>query len=414
MKSSKRNIYFDNSATSLTPAVVLKAVQRYYKDYCVNIERSGYRLALKASKEYESGRFKAAKYLLHCHPEEFIFTRNFTEGANLAAYALEHPLLDRGNSKDFSFGEKLICWHSSDNIVGTVMEHHSNFMPWMRLARHKGLKMKYVYPTPEGILTPEAFSRIVDKNTKLVAFQHVSNAFGVLQPAQQIIAAIKKANPEALIFVDGAQAAGHIAVNFKELGCDFYGFSGHKGPLGPKGTGGLVVKKKLLGLFHPFLIGGGTVLDVTLDDYKLKDEFQRFDGGTPNIPGLIGLGTAAEYLGKRIGVNKVAAMERLLIKKLLNGLRNIEGVEIYGPKRIYRRTGIVAFNLKGWLCHDVSLALDEKWGILTRAGHHCCLPAMRFFNLLEPYGGSVRVSLHHYNTAKEVDIFLGAIKELVK
>lgn len=405
-------IYFDNSATSLTPRIVLDSQRRYYEKYCVNIERGNYLLAQRAAGEYETSRAKAARFLLNCLPEEFIFTRNFTEGANLTSYALERPLLDRGSAKKFSFQKRLINWKRNDAIVCTVMEHHSNFLPWMRMAKHLGIELKLVYPNQEGLLLPEAFMRIVNKKTRFVAFQHISNALGVIHPVKDIIQAVKKKSPRALIFIDGAQAAGHMPVDFPALGCDFYAFSGHKGPLGPKGTGGLVIKNELLDIFHPLFIGGGTVLDVTLSDYKLKDDYQRFDGGTPNIPGLIGLGKAAEYLNQSIGLSKVIEHERRLIKKLLNGMRQIDNIEIYGPKDIKQRAGIISFNLKGWLCHDLSLALDDKYRVLTRAGHHCCIPAMRFFNLLENYGGNVRVSLHYYNTEKEVDIFLEALREL--
>lgn len=407
-------IYFDNSATTLTPRIVLDSVRRYYEEYCVNIERGNYFLAHCAAKEYEASRLKAARYLLNCLPEEFIFTRNFTEGANLTAYALERPLLDRKNSKQFSYQKKIINWRRNDVIVCTAIEHHSNFLPWMRMAKYLGLELKIVYPNQEGLLLPDSFMRAVNKKTKFVAFQHISNAFGVIQPVKDIIQAIKKKSPGALIFVDGAQAAGHMPVDFRALGCDFYAFSGHKGPLGPKGTGGLAVKSELLDIFHPFFIGGGTVQDVTLSDYKLKDDYQRFEGGTPYIPGLIGLGKAAEYLSQNIGLTKIMEHERRLIEKLLKGMHLIDGIEIYGPGDIKKRAGIISFNLKGWLCHDVSLALDDKYRILTRAGHHCCIPAMRFFNLLEDYGGNVRVSLHCYNTEKEVEVFLGALKELTE
>lgn len=405
-------IYFDNSATGLTPRIVLDSQQRYYENYCVNIERGNYLLAQAAAREYETSRTKTAKFLLNCLPEEFIFTRNFTESANLTAYALEQPLLDRGNSKQFSFQKKIIAWKRNDQIVCTVMEHHSNFLPWMRMAKHLGLELKFVYPNQEGLLSPDNFIAAVNNKTRFAAFQHISNAFGAIQPVKDIIRAIKKKAPQALIFIDGAQAAGHMPVDFPDLGCDFYAFSGHKGPLGPKGTGGLVVRKDLLDIFHPLFIGGGTVLDVTLSDYKLKDDYQRFDGGTPNIPGLIGLGKAAEYLSQNIGLKEISKHERRLIKKLLNGMNQINGIEIYGPKNIENRAGIINFNLQGWLCHDLSLVLDDRYKILTRAGHHCCIPAMRFFKLLENYGGNTRVSLHYYNTEKEVDIFLEALQEL--
>jgi cysteine desulfurase/selenocysteine lyase len=409
---NKDIIYFDNGATGLVPEPVIESMNTYYREYCSNIERSAYRLAQRATREYDLAREKVARYLVNCTPKELIFTRNFTEGANMVAFALEHPLLER-TDKGFQYSPALIEHNSKSNIVSTTIEHHSNLMPWIRLARNLRIEFRTVNPTEEGMLMPEAFKSTVDENTILVAFQHVSNSIGTLHPVKQIIDAIRQINRKAFILVDGAQAVGHMPVDFRSLGCDFYVFSGHKGPLGPKGTGGLVIREDLLGLFHPFYLGGGTILDVTLEDYKLKDDPRRFDGGTPYIPGLIGLGAAAELLGERIGLDKIREHELSLTAKLLHGLQKIESIEVYGPKGIENRTGIITFNLKNWLCHDVGLTLDENYNILTRAGHHCCIPTMRFLNILDNFGGNVRISLHFYNTEQEIDTALSALKQLV-
>ncbi|MBU1853129.1 MAG: cysteine desulfurase [Candidatus Omnitrophica bacterium] len=407
----KEYIYFDNSATSLTPKVVIDSMNDYYLGYCANVERGAYRLAQRATQEYDLAREKIAKYLVNCQPQELIFTRNFTEGANMVAFALQNPLLDRID-EGFGYASPLIDNGKNANIVATAIEHHSNLMPWIRLSKALGVEFRTVSPTEEGLLTPEAFNSKVDKNTIFVAFQHVSNSIGTLHPAKQIIDTIKQINSKALIFVDGAQTVGHMPVDFNYLGCDFYAFSGHKGPLGPKGTGGLVVRKGLLERFHPFHLGGGTILDVTLEDYKLKNDHRQFDGGTPYIPGLIGLGTAAEFLEEKIGINRIREHELSLSERLLRGLQAIDNIEIYGPKGLEQRSGIVSFNIKGWLSHDVSLTLDEKWNILTRAGHHCCIPTMRFLNILDDYGGNVRISLHLYNTEEEIDTALTALRKL--
>ncbi|MFC1631937.1 aminotransferase class V-fold PLP-dependent enzyme [Candidatus Omnitrophota bacterium] len=407
----KDYIYFDNSATSFTPQVVIESMNAYYTKYCVNVERGAYRLAQRATQEYDLAREKIAKYLVNCQPRELIFTRNFTEAANMVAFALEHPLLDR-TERGFGCAPPLIDIGQSANIVATAIEHHSNLMPWIRLAKARGVEFRTVSPNEEGLLSPEAFRSQVDKNTVFVAFQHVSNSIGTVQPVKQIVDTIKQINPRALIFVDGAQAVGHLPVDFSELGCDFYGFSGHKGPLGPKGTGALVVRKELLERFHPFHLGGGTILDVTLRDYKLKNDQRLFDGGTPYIPGVIGLGTAAEFLANNLGMEKIREHELSLLDQLLAGLKSIDNIEIYGPQGVENRCGIVSFNLKDWLSHDISLTLDEQWKILTRAGHHCCIPAMRFLNILDNYGGNVRISLHLYNTEAEIDAVLLALKKL--
>ncbi|MFC1621341.1 aminotransferase class V-fold PLP-dependent enzyme [Candidatus Omnitrophota bacterium] len=407
----KECVYLDSSATSFTPKIVIDAINNYYVKCCANIERGSYRLAQRATMDYDLAREKIAKYLVNCEPKELIFTRNFTEGANMAAFALEHPLLDRA-AKGFGYKDSLINSSKKANIVATAIEHHSNLMPWIRLSKALGVEFRTVDPNEEGLLVPGSFHSKVDKNTILVAFQHVSNSIGTVHPVKQIVDTVKQINSNALIFIDGAQAVGHMSVDFSSLGCDFYGFSGHKGPLGPKGTGALIVRKELLESFHPFCLGGGTISDVTLEDYQLKNDHRRFDGGTPYIPGLIGLGVAAEFLEEKIGMDKVREHELSLSERLLRGLQAIDNVEIYGPKGSENRSGIVSFNIKGWLCHDISLTLDEKWNILTRAGHHCCIPAMRFLNILDNYGGNVRISLHLYNTAEEIDIALAAIREL--
>ncbi len=408
---TKKYVYFDNSATSLTPKRVVEAMNRYYFEYCSNVERGGYRLAHRAMKEYDEAREKIAALLVNCHPDELIFTRNFTEGANIVAYALEHSLLDCGRNNRFNYQKGIVPLRKGDNIVCTAIEHHSNSMPWIRLAKHKKLTLRMATPNKEGLLSPEVFSKLVDRRTRFVAFQHVSNAIGTIHPIEEIIKVIRKKSPRVLIFVDGAQAAGHMKVDFKSLGCDFYCFSGHKGPLGPKGTGALLVKKNILKNMEPLVLGGGMILDVGLNGYRLKSDFRRFDAGSPYIPGLIGLGVSAEYLAREIGLDRIKRYEDRLMKKLIKGLKTIDSIELYGPNRLNERSGIVSFNVKGWLCHDVSLALDEKWKILTRAGHFCCIPLMRFLKILEPYSGSVRVSLHYYNTEEEVDCLISALRE---
>ena len=410
---TRQYIYLDNAATTPVPRPVIEAMNEYFQEYCANIERGAYSIAARASEACDKAREKVANLLLHCDPEEFIFTRNMTQGASFVAYALEHPFLNRWNT-GFTFAPPLVHWTPQSKIVTTLIEHHSNFMPWLRLARHVGAHFVTIKPTRDGRLLPEAFAEVVDENTVLVAFQQASNAMGTRHDTTAIIRTIREANPHCLIFVDGAQGAGHMPVDVKEMGCDFYAFSGHKGPLGPPGTGGLYVRSELLSRMAPEEIGGGTIAAVTAEDYMLRTDHRarRWDAGTPNIVGLIGLGRAVEYL-HQIGVHRVEQHERELTRQLLEGLQEIPSVEVYGPTDdLEAKAGAVCFNIRGWHSQDVSLTLDARWRILTRAGHHCCQPMMRFLGLWKTYGGNVRASFHYFNLSDEVEQLLQAVKTL--
>jgi len=432
---TKKCIYADNGATTPVPVPVINVMNEYFLEYCTNVERGTYSIARYASEKWNEARRNTSKILLNCEPEEFIFTKNLTEAANMVAYALEHPLLNDGKEQkpivEWGKGDMIVSanmvayalehpllndgkeqkpiveWGKGDRIVSTIMEHHSNFMMWLRLAKHLNLGFSFVKPTNDCSLLPELFD--IDESTKFVAFQHVSNAVGTIHSVREIIKTIKEKNPDCLVFVDGSQGPGHMPVDVKKMGCDFYGFSGHKGPLGPQGTGGLYVKKELIEKMEPMLLGGGIISDVSVNGYRLADTYsKRFDAGTPNIPGLIGLGKAAEYVNE-IGLGNIEKREKKLGRILLDGLSKMKDVEVYGSDD---DRGTITFNIKGWRSHDISLALDEK-NILTRAGHHCCIPLMKFLGIHEKYGGNVRVSFHYYNTEEEVKKIIDAIWELL-
>lgn len=408
-------IYVDNGSTTLVPIPVMEAMNEYFLKYCTNVGRGGYDLAVEATKNFDLARKNAAELLLDCKMEELIFTRNLTHASNIVAYALEHPSLDRNNGV-FEYGEPLVKWEKTDKIITTVMEHHANFMPWMRISKNQSIKLDIIEPTPDGILLPETFSKAVDDNTKFVAFQHVSNSMGTIHAVKEIIRAIKEKNPSTLVYIDGSQGPGHLPVDVNDLGCDFYGFSGHKGPLGPPGTGGLFAKKELLMKMAVMELGGGIVSDVTINDWEIQSDVpsKRFDAGTPNIVGFIGLGRAAKYVANEIGLNAIKEREHLLTKQLLDGIRDIKNIHIYVPEDPAYIGGTVTFNLEGWKCSELSSALANKWNILTRAGHHCTIPLMRFLNVLDKYGGHIRVTFHYYNTEEEVDTIIEAIKTFAK
>lgn len=390
----KRFAYLDSGATTLTPLPVIQAMSDYLANFGVNVERSAYRLAQEACEQWDAARGDAARFLLGCPPEELIFTRNCTEGINVVANALLNH----------------VEWRKGDEIVGTTLEHHANELPWMRLARQAGVKYRMIAPAG-CIIAPSDFESI-GPQTKVVAFQHVSNVLGSEHPVRDIIREVRRRAPDAFVMLDGSQGPGHLKFNVAELGCDAYSFSGHKGPLGPPGSGGLWLKREHVESFEPLILGGGVVANVTETEYALRAGSKRFEAGTPNTPGLIGLGRAARYVGEEIGIEHVHKREQELTKYLLSEIEKVKGVETYGDPDLKHRVGTVSFNLEGWRATDLALAVDEMQGVLVRAGHHCAMPLARRMGVEDDYGGTVRASFHYYNTFDECDRLVRAVKEL--
>jgi cysteine desulfurase/selenocysteine lyase len=403
--------YLDNAATTPVPLPILEAVKEYICEYPANIERGAYSIAALASDKVDQARENIAKLLLHCKNSEFIFTRNETQGGNFVAHALLNPLLNReGNA--FREIAPLVQWQPNDEIVSTIVEHHSNFLPWLRLARKVGANLKVIEPEKDGVLRPKDFEPMINERTKLVAFQHASNVMGTVHPVKEIIRRIRKINPATLIFIDGSQGPGHMPVDVKDLDCDFYTFSGHKGPLCMPGTGGLYVKEALIQRMDPEEVGGGMIADVTTSDYKIRSDCygKRWEAGTPNIVGCLALGRAAVYVAKEIGLQNIERQELKLMKMLLDGVDDLKNFEFYGPRDLEHRCGVFTFNIAEWGSHDLSLALDETWKILTRGGHHCAIPAMRWLGIHRKFGGNTRASFHYYNLECDVEKLLAALK----
>jgi cysteine desulfurase/selenocysteine lyase len=378
-------IYMDSASTSLTPEPVLNAVSKYYKEYNANVGRGVHRLSQVASQKYKDVHRKIADFI-GANEEEVIFTKNTTEAINTVASGLK--------------------WKRGDKVVTTLLEHHSNFLPWLRL-KSLGVELDIVKPDKNGKFNVSAFEEVIDHKTRLVAVTHVSNVLGTITPIEEISAICEKKN--ALLLVDGAQSIPHIHVDVRNLGCNFLCFSGHK-MLGPTGTGILWMKEDFLDRLEPLNFGGGMIDDVSLNGYELTKGYERFEGGTPNIAGVIGFGRAIDYL-KKIGIDKIKDHEAKLTERLLEGLLEIRRVEIYGSLNSKERVGLVSFNIKDLNPHDVALMLDEASNIMVRSGHLCCMPLMKYFGLKE---GAVRVSLYLYNTEEEVDIFLETVKEIAK
>ncbi len=376
-------IYMDSAATSLTPEPVVSSIQGYYRHYNANVERGVYRLSQVASQLYEDTHIKVADFI-NAKEEEIIFTKNTTEGINLVASGL--------------------IWDRKDKIVTSTMEHHSNLMPWLRVKKKFGIDLETIKPK-NGVLRSEDFEKVVDDRTKLVALTHVSNVLGSITPIKEVAKICGDNN--ALLLVDGAQSVPHLPLNVKDLDCDFLAFSGHK-MLGPTGTGVLFMKKSLLDEICPLAVGGGIMEDVSLEDYKLKDNYERFEAGTPNIAGGIALGRAVEYL-ENIGMDDIRKHEEKLIKKLVLGLEEMENVEVYHPD-LEQRIGVVSFNVESLNPHEVALMLDNFSNIMVRSGYHCCIPLMKELNA----EGAVRASLYLYNTEDEVETLLRTIEDVAR
>ncbi|HJH27852.1 MAG TPA: cysteine desulfurase [Methanophagales archaeon] len=390
-------IYMDSAATSLTPEPVLDAVLDYYRNYNANVGRGVYKLTQIASQNYEDAHKNVAKFI-GTTANELIFTKNTTEGINTVASGI-------GLKKE-------------DKVVVSLWEHHSNLLPWIRAKKTLRIDLEVVKPNAisEGnaktqcALETSDFVDAIDKKTKIVAITHVSNALGSILPVKEISKLCAENN--ALLLVDAAQSAPHLKIDVRDMGCDFLAFSGHK-MLGPTGIGGLVIKEELMDEIEPLTVGGGAVEDASFADYRLKQSYEKFESGTPNIAGAMGLSAAVKYL-EAIGMEKVKAWEEKQGKRIIEGLRELDNVEIYGygSEAFERgqRIGVVSFNVKGVNPIEVASRLDTEANITVRSGHHCCIPLMNYLGLGAE--GTVRSSVYLYNTEEEVEKFLELIRKI--
>ena len=381
-------IYLDNAASSLTPEQVIQKMLEFYHEYRSNVERGIHRLSQKASEEYEKAHAKVADFINAESETEIIMTRNATEGINFVANGLN--------------------WKKGDKIVTSIIEHHSNFIVWLRLKKRCGVNVEIVRPNRKGLFDIADFEKAIDDKTRLVAMTQVSNVLGVITPVEEVAKIAHEHG--AHLLVDGAQSVPHLKVDVQKIGCDYLAFSGHK-MLGPTGVGVLYMRKELQGSMEPMSIGGGTIDDVSLDYYELAESPMKFEAGTPAIAEVVGLGAAVDYL-KGVQLENIEAHERKLMKRMYRGLVDVPGVEVYGPEKPEQRTGIVSFNVGDLNPHDVALALDVSADIMVRSGHQCCLPLMK--ELLKRREGSVRVSLYLYNTKEEVEKLVSTVNEIAR
>ena len=376
-------VYLDNAATTQKPTAVLAALETYYREANANVHRGVHTLAERATTGYEAAREKVQHFINANESAEVLFTRGTTTSLNWVAK---------------SYGEANV--RQGDEILISVMEHHSNLIPWQQLAKKTGAALKYIELTEEGMLDMESFHAQLSEKTKIVALAHVSNVLGVINPIQDI-ARLAHARGAVLV-VDGAQAVPHMPVDVQELEADFYAFSGHK-MVGPTGIGVLYGKRTLLEQMDPVEFGGEMIAVVDEQDSTWKELPWKFEAGTPNIAGAIGLGAAIDYLST-IGLSTIQEHEKSLMAYLWPKLIAIPGLIVYGPKDIAKRTGIVTFNLDGLHPHDVATAMDME-GVAIRAGHHCAQPLMRRLSA----DSTARASFYLYNTTADVDKFIEAL-----
>ncbi|MCX6675869.1 MAG: cysteine desulfurase [Methanothrix sp.] len=374
-------IYLDSASTSLTPEPVLDAVLDYFHNYRANVGRGIYRTAQIADQRYRDAHRKVADFI-DAREGATIFTRNTTESINMVAMG--------------------IGWKKGDQVVTTIMEHHSNLLPWMRLNK-VGVELKTIMANREGIIDLADWEKAIDDKTRLVSVSQLSNALGTVQPVKEISEICRERG--AMLLVDGAQSVPHMPISVLEIGCDFLCFSGHK-MLGPTGTGVLWVKKP--DEIEPLLAGGGMVEDVDDHDYDIKQGYEGFEAGTPDISGGIGLGAAVDYL-KNVGLEEIHRHESKLTKRLLQGMQAIEGVDIVGSQDLKSRGAVVSFNVSGLMPQEVALMLDSASNISVRSGHHCCIPLMKHLGLKY---GTVRASMYLYNTKEEIDKLLSTVEPI--
>ncbi|MDK6028599.1 SufS family cysteine desulfurase [Ignisphaera sp. 4213-co] len=409
MIHERKLVYFDNAASTLKPIQVIEAIKNFYVNHYANVHRGFHTLSQEASQMYEQAHETLAKFINAYSWDEIVFVNNTTEGLNLVAYSWGLHNINEG-----------------DEIVLTVMDHHSSMLPWRHIAKIKKARIKYINVTNDGYLNYDQLDEVINEKTKVVAFPIASNVLGTINDVRKIVKKAREVG--ALVVADGAQSVPHMPTDVRELGVDFLAFSGHK-MLGPTGSGVLWGRRDLLQELKPFKVGGDTIKDVTLDDVIWLNPPWKFEAGTPNIEAAIGLAVAAEYLMK-IGMENVRRHEIELVEYMLKMMLETFGDEIiyYGPKNTHHKTGVVAFNVKNLHFHIVAQALDY-FGIAVRSGMHCAHPLHYALRISHEYPppqsvpdevderlkrfGSVRASFYIYNTKEEIDYFIGSLSMII-
>lgn len=387
--NGKPIVYLDSTATSLKPQSVIDKENEYYTKYSANIFRGIYTISEEATAEYEQARQKVAAFIGAADSSEVIFTRNASESINLVAYSWGLSELNRG-----------------DVVVATVMEHHSNFVPWQQFALKKGFEFQVWGIGPDGQLNLDDLDKLVTRKTKLLAITAVSNVLGTITPVASIVKKAKALNPSCLVLVDAAQAVPHMSVDVAGWGADFVAFSSHK-MLGPTGIGVLWGRRQLLSAMPPFMYGGEMIQEVRVDKSIFKEPPHKFEAGTPHIAGVIGLGAAVDYLSA-LGMEAVRAHEEEIVSYAMAQLETVKGLTMYGPKDAKVKGGVIAFTLKDAHAHDVAQVLNED-NICIRSGNHCAMPLHLSMNLV----ATARASFYVYTTKEDIDALVNGIRKVI-
>jgi cysteine desulfurase/selenocysteine lyase len=377
-------VYLDNAATAQKPYAVIEAIRKFHEVDCANIHRGVHELSQRSTAAYEGTRAKMKRFLNARSKSELIFVRGTTEGINLVASSWGHKNVREG-----------------DEIIISAMEHHSNILPWQMLCEATGATLRVIPINDRGELILEEYARLLNPRTKMVAVTHVSNALGTINPVGEIIAMAHRAG--ALALIDGAQAAPHLKVDVQALDADFYALSGHK-MVGPTGIGILYGKSKLLNAMPPYQGGGDMIKTVTFEKTTYADLPYKFEAGTPNIAGGIGLGAAVDYLNN-IGLDRIAAYEHELLVYGTQSLEQIPGLRMIGTAR--EKAAVLSFVIDGIHPHDIGTVLD-RMGIAVRTGHHCAQPVMDRFGV----PATTRASLAFYNTTHEIDALAAGLRKV--
>jgi len=379
-------VYFDNGATSQKPISVIRAITEYYKEYNSNVHRGVHHLSQLATEKYENARAVIQKFINASDLQEIIFTKGTTEAINIVASSWGREELKKG-----------------DQVIISAMEHHSNIVPWQMVCEEKGAELKVAPINQEGELIIEELFDLINSQTKIIALTHISNTLGTINPIQKIINKAHEYN--AYVLIDAAQSIHHMQIDVQKLNCDFLAFSSHK-MYGPTGVGVLYGKKNILEQMRPFQGGGDMIKEVTFEKTTYNDLPYKFEAGTPNIAGVIGLAEAVKYINK-IGFDFIHQQESLLLKIATNSIKELPGLQIIGNAK--QKSSVVSFIIDEVHSFDIGTLLDQL-GIAIRTGHHCTQPLMEFYKI----PGTARASFAFYNTEEEVSLLVDGLKKALK
>jgi len=398
VRNGKKLVYLDSGATSQKPRAVVDAERGFYFHHNAAVHRGAHLLAEEATDAFEGARAKVARFL-NVDSEEIIFTKSATESINIVAYGFLNSSIGKVDKSSPFFVD------STKNIVVSELEHHANLLPWQHLAEKTGAKLRWFSVTNDGRLDLSNLQELIDENTAIVALTHQSNVTGAitdLHPITQRVRAV-----DSMMLLDACQSAPHMSVDVRALDIDFLAFSGHKA-LGPTGVGILWGAMKLLNQMPPMLTGGSMIESATIDSARYAAPPKRFEAGVPNMAQAVGLGAAIDYL-QDVGMDRIAAHEHELTQRAIDGLSEISGLSIVGPKEMKLRGGAISFTVEGIHPHDLGQVLDDQ-GIAVRTGHHCAWPLMQALQVQ----ATTRASLYLYNTAEEVDQLISAVVDAKK